>query len=227
MGKLDFLRSTLIFVPFKCKEEAVNKVPILARIGPNKKSDNKKQLAVNSWDTDDGPRSRHINEIVNVDSIGDAACEVAGAPLKSSKYLIKEDEGKVLFLKKLLLTRRLFQHKQNFAAAHARLLGEVREAGVDVDLREVEKRRRYWQDVHNGVKRGNQTSLYAAPLSVIFDGAPIEILKGTEFEEDGSNSELPMMLTDPRKIAKIAVQQMYVVPGLCYFQRTIFDILIC
>lgn len=81
-------------------------------------------------------------------------------------------------------------------------MAELREEGVDVNLKDVEKRRKYWLDIHNAVKRNSQTSVYSVPLEVIFSGEPIERLKGTEFAVD-DNAEI-QTLRDPMKIAATA-----------------------
>ncbi|KAK3931950.1 Splicing factor U2AF 65 kDa subunit [Frankliniella fusca] len=141
-----------------------------------------------------------INETFNVDTLSGSEQVLQ---LKDADYLMKEDEGKVLFLNKLILTRRLFYNKQNFPAAYARLMAEVRGAGVDVDLPEVVKRRSYWQDVNNAVKRGKQSSLYMLPLKVIFEKAPLETLIGTEFYL-ADDIQLDSQLVDPMHVATTA-----------------------
>lgn len=187
-GQVQFLNNPLVFKP-QNRHPSLSNSAAIERTGNNP--------------TATSSRMKDINEVVNLSFLFNQDNQEV-VDMKPASYLVKEDAGKVLFLKKLVLTRRLFRNKQNFPAALARLMGELREAHVDVDLQDVSKRRSYWQDIHNAVKRGKQTSVYAEPLKVIFDDAPIESLWGTDFEPEPQAEAAGLGVVDPRHVAATA-----------------------
>lgn len=213
MRSLKFLNSTLEFVkPSKTSEVQVASCSSTSEVPSQifkSKIPVKKVLACSSKDPEEKASSSsatsarapaNLNEVICVDSLLGEGDETE---MKNADYLIKEDAGKVLFLNKLILTRRLFRNKQNFSAGNARLMAEVRQAGVDVNMQDVIKRRSYWLDVYNAVKRGKQQSLFMLPLTVIFGDASIDTLIGTEFQV-GEDCTLESQLVDPMKVATTA-----------------------
>ena len=142
----------------------------------------------------------HINSLVNLGALageGSEKCKEKEIPLNSPK-------GDIIFLKKLVLFRRMYSGK-NHSAANVQVLCAIGSENIKSNIPAISARRRYFKDVFNRKKRdGIVEYTHWQALAVIFGDAPIDTLCGTEYEDGDTNNNDEIILNNPMRVASMA-----------------------
>lgn len=147
--------------------------------------------------------SVHINSVVNIEALGGDGCDQT----TKNEVPLNSPEGDIIFLRALILFRRMYYGK-NHSAAHVQVLCEIGRHGVKSNIPAVaaSARRTHFRDnVYNRKKKMNIVEYpHWQALGVIFGDASIETLEGTEYDirEENNNSEV--VLNNPQQVACMA-----------------------